>query len=50
MARSAWFTAAHSLSQSFERMPSFRDSIQAFDMSCPNNEMDHLYVATNAVR
>lgn len=28
---------------------SFRDSIQAFDFSCPNNDVDNLYVASNAV-
>jgi hypothetical protein len=27
-----------------------RDSIQAYDISCPFNDLDHLYVASNAVR
>ena len=27
----------------------FRDSIQAYDLSYPINDIDHLYVASNAV-
>ncbi len=27
----------------------FRNSIQAYDLSCPINDVDNLYVASNAV-
>ena len=42
------FEQANNLQEEFISF-SFRDSIQAFDLSCPNNDVDNLYVASNAV-